>query len=1207
MKKLLCACLALALGMCFASTAWGQATGSFLGTVTDKSGSAVAGATVTVTSQGTGAIRSALTDETGHYIVNLLPVSIYTIRVDFAGFQPVETKDVKLQVDEQREMDFSLTPATVSTSVEVMANAVTVETANPSLGQVITSQEVAQLPLNGRDFVQLATLTPGTTQETSNGSFFTTNASSEVAARGPFSLSVGGSRANSTDWLLDGNDNNELTAGGIAILSSIDSLQEFKVLTYNYSAEYGTRAGPTVLLTTKSGTNDYHGAIFEFFRNTALDAKSFFASSTEKFNLNQFGGAIGGPIRKNKTFFFVDGEQKFQRHGQTFTGLVPTDAMRNGDFSADNFGKPVSGTVITNPNMFGASANPAVFPNVFFQCDGGGNPTAVNPDGSQVQGTPCNKIPSALFANTIGARMIALYPHQTPGYSVNGNNFITQPVRRLDETKFDTRLDHHFSGADSAFARFSYDQAVSYVPGGPTGFFAEPNAFGSNQGIINHARNVAIGETHVFSPTSANQFNFGYNRIFNYITSEGTGSCAAAKLGIPGANLSCGSGASPTCGGGSCGLTSTLVAGGGYWSLGDRGFSPFQGGTNVFSINDSFDMVRGKHDIKVGGGIRINQMNVRAQGFQDGFWVILGSWTSNGFAFPGSSMADLLLGLPIERIHDQNFTGDITGRRWKIYRPFVQDDWRVNKDLTVNLGLAWAMATPISEARGRMANFIPSATSYQWLIPGNGCTAAIQPCTKSGAGAGIQMDWTALEPRIGAAWKVRGSDKTVVRGGYAMYHDSAWSMGGQGLWSNPPFAAESFGFALFGCTTATAYCATHGGTPNVGTGPMIGFSDGFPLLSPPSTPVNFVGNFTTENTDIKLGRVQQFNVNVEHQLPGQIVLTAGYAGSRGSHILNYGNNINVASPTACGQPGFNTIGCGPGGTALPKAFPDFGNVFSINDLGSAHYNSLQIKAETKSSRYGLYALIGYTYSRTYDSGYSDGLSTPIGAPYFPLPNWQNLDWALSQINLNNSFTASVIYDLPFGKGKQFGHDWNAATNAILGNWQVTVIEKVTSGFPIFIVDSNNQSGTGILNSGSASSTIRPNQVGNPLQPGGGAGCPSTLSVSDFYFNPCAFAAPKTTNGGTIGELGSANRAPLSGPGFVNTDFSVIKRFALPWENMGLDFRAEMFNLFNHPQFDTPSAFGGGTGADLADPFHFGRVPGTVNNPRLVQFGLKLTF
>src|SRR6202000_740728 len=201
------------------------------------------------------------------------------------------------------------------TSVEVNATEVAVETSNPSLGQVITSEQVAELPLNGRDFVQLATLTPGTTQETNPGSFFNGGPSSEVSARGTYSLSVGGSRASSTDWLLDGNDNNELTAGGIAILPSIDAIQEFKVLTYTYSAEWGTRAGPTVLVTTKSGSNQWHGSLFEFFRNTKLDAKAFFASSTEKFNLNQFGGAVGGPIRKNKTFFFADIQNKIQRHG----------------------------------------------------------------------------------------------------------------------------------------------------------------------------------------------------------------------------------------------------------------------------------------------------------------------------------------------------------------------------------------------------------------------------------------------------------------------------------------------------------------------------------------------------------------------------------------------------------------------------------------------------------------------------------------------------------------------------------------------------------------------------------------------------------------------------------------------------------------------------------------------------------------------------
>lgn len=1202
-KTIVIAVVVFIAAACCGQLTYGQATGSFLGTVTDKSGAAISGATVTVTSQGTGVARDTKTDDVGRYIVNLLPVSIYTIRVEFKGFQAAETKDVKLQVDEQRELDFTLALSTVSSSVEVMANAVAVETASPALGQVITSQEVAQLPLNGRDFVQLATLTPGTTQETNPNSFFTGGASSEVAARGSFSLSVGGSRANSTDWLLDGTDNNELTAGGIGILSSIDAIQEFKVLTYNYSAEYGTRAGPTVLVTSKSGTNNFHGSLFEFLRNTDLDAKSFFATSTEKFNLNQFGGGIGGPIRKNKTFFFVDGEQKYQRHGITFAGLVPTEAMRNGDFTDNALGVPNPVGAIFNPNMTVPGPDNTSITTPFY-CDASGNPITPNADGSQTQvagGSACNKIPPAMFSNSIGAKMIDLYPLPTPGYDVSGNNYLSEPVRSLNETKFDARLDHNFSSVDSLFARFSYDQATSYVPGGATGYFAEAGAFASNQGIINHARNVSIGETHVFSPKSVNQFTFGYNRIFDYISSQGTGTCESNILGIPGANLNCGPITSTTCTGSSCGLTSVGVTA--YWALGDRGYTPFQGGTNIFTINDSFDMIRGKHDIKVGGGIRMNEMNVRAVGFQDGYWVVSGAWT-------GDPAADMLLGLASLRIHDQNFYGDITGRRWKLFRPFIQDDWRATKDLTLNLGLAWAMAKPISEADGRMADFIPSATSYQWLIPGSGCTSALQPCTSTGPGAGIKMDWTALEPRVGLAWKVLGSDKTVVRGGYAIYHDSAWSMGAQGLWQNPPFAAESFGIQFGGCTTVTAYCASHGGTPNIGTGALVGFSDGFPIIPSPVTPPNFAGSFNSENTNLKQGQVQQFNINLERQLPGQIVLTAGYAGSRGSHILGFGNNINTSTPDACaGGPdpvaGY-TLGCGPGGAYIPLAYPNFpySTIYSINDFGSAHYNSLQIKAETKSARYGIYALIGYSYSRTYDTGYSDGLSTPIGAPDFPLPGWQKLDWALSQINLDNSFTASVIYDLPFGRGKKFGRDWNNATNALLGNWQVTLIEKITSGFPVFIIDSNSNStgGATLVNIGTAAIAGRTDEVSNPFQVGSSAnpGCnglatpPTKLSVSGYWFNPCAFAAP------AAGELGDTPRAPISGPDFVNTDFSVIKRFALPRENMGLDFRVEMFNLFNHAQFGLPAN-------DLNAPSQFGLISSTVNNPRLVQFGLKLTF
>jgi hypothetical protein len=1158
--------------------AYGQATGSFLGTVTDKSGSAISGASVRVTSQGTGASREAKTDDVGHYIINLLPVSIYTIRVEFQGFQAVERKDVKLQVGEQRELDFALSPATVSSTVEVAANEVAVETANPSLGQVITSQQVSQLPLNGRDFVQLATLTPGTTAETNPNSFFTTSATSEVAARGPFSLSVGGSRPNSTDWLIDGVDNNELTAGGISILSSIDSIQEFKVLTYNYSAEYGTRAGPTVLLTTKSGINSFHGSLFEFLRNTSLDAKSFFATSAEKFNLNQFGGSVGGPIRKNKTFFFLDGEQKYQRHGIAFTGLVPSDAMRKGDYSAGPFGNPASGLVITNPNMVGTSTNPSVYPNIYFQCDPSGNPLPANANGSQPRGTACNKIPSGLI-NPIGQAMMILYP--PPNAAGNSSfNFTSAPVRKLDETKFDIRVDHNFSGADSLFARFSYDQASSYVPGGAPGF-AEQNAFGSNQGILNHARNVAIGETHIFSPTTVNQFSFGYNRIFNYISSQGSGSCASAKLGIIGANLGCPNG-STTCkpGAYSCGLVSVLMIGG-YWSLGDRGFTPFQGGTNIFTVNDSLDMIRGKHDFKFGIGIRANQMNVGTEAFQDGFWIpgAIGNFSgyaSTGVNIPGNPTADFLMGLVGVSFHDQTFNGPVTGRRWKIYRPFVQDDWRITKDLTLNLGLAWDITNPISEVAGRMANYDPYVNKL-FVVGQNGVSQS----------AGIQKSWTAFEPRLGLAWKVLGSDKTVVRAGYAIYHDSAWSMGAQGLWQNPPFFAEADAFGLAqqsgipgaGCPFTTSYCHTVLGNQFVS-----GAGLSFQIINSPPVLSTFTGTLFFQPRNFKLGKVQQFNVNVERQMPGNVVLTVGYAGSRGNHVLVAGNNLNTFGPSNC-SPG--RIGCNPDGSPFVPPFspPNGNSVLVFGDYGKTTYDSLQIKAETKASRYGLYALIGYTYSHTHDNGLSDGLGSLLSAVYFPLPNWENLDWAPSQIDLRNSFTASVIYDLPFGKGKKFGNDWNNVTNSVLGGWQLTLIEKITSGFPVPLIDSLNQSGVFFNNGGNGNNFNRPDTV---------ATCdPYAASHKSLqYINAACFVS-------AVGHLGNASRVPVYGPDFVNTDFSVIKQFTLPWENMGLNFRAEFFNLFNHAQFGLPVN-------DVRAP-GFGQVNYTVNNPRLVQFGLKFTF
>jgi hypothetical protein len=1190
-KRALLVVVFFLLAVSFCPLLYGQANGSFSGTVSDKAGAVVPGATVKATSQGTGLSREAKTDDSGHYLIPLLPVAYYTIRVESQGFQATEQKDIRLQVDEQREVDFALAPASVTTAVEVSATEVAVETANPTLGQVITSEQVADLPLNGRNFVQLATLTPGTTSSTSPVSFFTSAASSEAATRGSFSLSSGGSREQETDWLLDGNDNNQLDEGGIAIFSSIDDIQEFKVLTYNYSAEYGERAGPTVLVTTKSGSNQFHGSLFEFFRNTALDAKSYFATSVEKFNLNQFGGSLGGPIKKDKTFFFVDYQAKIQRHGIPFTGFVPTAGMTTPDASG-NYVFPF--TSLTNPYATGTDRS--------FQClPDTTTPEPVSSNGSQPIGTDCATLPAAMI-NPVGAKVIQLYPAPTPNLLGNvGYNYINEPVRKLNEGTWDVRLDHNFSSKDSAFARFSYDQATNFVPGGsPT--WSETNAFGSNQHIENHGRNLALSETHVFSANMINQLNAGYSRIFNHILSFGTGTCEAALLNIPGADLA------SKCDGitgypaslnqapqecESCGMTSFDMSA--YLSVGDRGYAPYQGGTNVYSVSDTLDLIRGKHNIRFGAVFRANEMNVRNNAFQDGFVVDVGSAT-------GDDMADLLLGsLGVFAAHDQTFLGATTGRRWKLFRPFVQDDWRVTNNLTLNLGFAWALATPETEVENRQANF--DVVSLKWYVPKgspgiSGCTV----CVPTDGRVGIQFDKTALEPRIGFAWKALGSDKTVVRGGYGIIHDSAWNQGGQGLWQNPPYYAEvdpfptgvCMPFGATGCGLSNGFLLPAG---TASTTPVAGGA----VYSSPVNPQAYSGTIQSENRNFKQGIIQQFNLNVERQLPGNVVLTVGYGGSRSAHILVSQLNENISSPSACGVVQGYSVGCGF--PSFPYAFP-FQSVDTNNSIGAARYDSLQVKAETKSTRHGLYALIGYTYSRNFDSGLTDGLGTNPGALYYPLPGTAKLDWGLSQLNLNDSFTASVLYNLPFGKGKRYGSNWNGATNAILGNWQVTLIERATSGFPLFVVDSADESG--VFFSYNGNTLQRPNEVGDPNTAGPVAAnptctAPTKVHTLQNWFNPCAFMkAP-------AGELGTAARAPVYGPRFVNTDFSVIKDFPLSFrESMNLQFRAEFFNLFNHPQFFL-QGFAGTGEQDINTPSSFGVVNNTVNNARLVQFALRLNF
>ncbi len=987
-------------------------------------------------------------------------------------------------------------------------------------------------------------------------------------------------------------------------------------MTYNYSAEYGERAGPTVLVTTKSGSNQFHGTAFEFFRNTNLDAKTPFVGTATKFNLNQYGGSIGGPIQKDKTFFFLDYQAKVQRKGVPFTGFVPTTAMITPDANG-NYDQS------TNPLGIGTPDNPLINPYtppqvippntapgpVPFQClISTGLPETPTASGSQpyVNGTTtsCPIIPGSLV-NPIGLAVAQLYPTPTPGIpSGAGYNYANQPIRRLNEGTGDIRVDHNLSSHDSIFGRFSYDQATNFIPGGsPT--WAAQNAFGTNQSITNHGRNAVISEQHVFSANTINQFTAGFNRIFNHILSYGDFAvppCEAATLGILGANLD--SVCSPITGYPtnlnqasndciSCGMTSFQM--GSYFSIGDRGYAPYQGGTNVYSVGDTVDFVRGRHDIRVGATYRAEEMNIRNNAFQDGYIVNFGGST-------GDDIADLLLGtMGAFSAHDQTFLGGTVGRRYKLIRPFVQDDFRVTSNLTLNLGLAWAIVTPETEVRNRQANF--DVTNLTWYVPaGSPATSGCTTCVTTDGRVGIQMDKTGYEPRIGFAWKPAGRQNLVVRGGYAIYHDSSWDQGGQGLWQNPPYYAEVDPFPLGVCTPfgAPGCGLSNGFLLPVGTPSTVTVDGGAgAIYNAPVNPGSYTGTIQSMNRNFKMGSVQQFNLNVEQELPGNVVFTFGYAGTRSRHILVSQLNENISSPSACGVvPGY-TLGCGF--PSFPYAFP-FQVVATNNSIGSAQYDSLQAKLETKSARHGLYALLGYTWSRNFDTGLTDGLGTNPGALYYPLPGTARMDWGLSQLNLNDSFTASVLYDLPFGKGKHFGGDWGSAANAVAGNWHVNVIERATSGFPLFVVDSSD--GSGIFFSYNGLTVQRPNEVGNPNvggPEGGQTNCPAKVHTLSNWFNPCAFEiAP-------AGELGTAARAPVYGPRFVNTDFSIFKDIPMSFrEGTNLQFRAEFFNLLNHPQYWLSGISGTGE-QDIHSPSSFGVISQTLNNPRLIQFALKLQF
>lgn len=1085
-----------------------QASGSILGNVVDSSGGAIPGGAVTITETRTNTTRALTTDSAGRFVANLLQLGNYSVKVAAPGFQEAEKTGIVLEAQGSPEIDFTLVPATVSSKVTVEATPVEVQTTNASLNQVVHSDQVADLPLNGRNFVELATIAPGVSSGDQPGDFFGGGSSSETSIRGTFSLSVGGSRENRTDWLYDGVDNEELTSGGIGVVPSIDALQEFNVLTSNYSIEYGTRAGPTVLLISKSGTNEFHGTLFDFLRNTALNASSYFSPINPEYIRNQFGGSVGGPIKKDKTFFFFDYQGTKNIQGIPSLTQVPTADERAGNFTESFPGAPE--VPIYDPATTQTDQTTGLQTRTQF---------------------PGNIIPTSRL-NPIAVKILSYLPlPNVPG--LLSANYVDVPRQNFTDNEFDIRIDHTFSSTDRAFARFSRDQASVYVPSGLPGFGSQPGGYSSNQTLADRGRNLVLSETHIFSSNKINQFTAGYNRIFDHIVSYGDGTNWSEQLGIPNANLG------------------TYFSSGflnvqfneGYYGLGDRGFSPIQDGTNVFHYSDDFEWVHGAHSFSIGVGMRFFQLNELGDAFPMGEMLFDNLFTagfSNGSlnSSTGNPIASFLLGIPAGGEHDNEFSGSVSGRRWKEFRPYFQDNWRLRPNLTVQLGIAWNYTTPTVEAKNRYSDF--DFATGKLLVAGVNANKA----------AGINPYYLGFEPRIGISYSPF-STKNAIRAGYAILHDAGWNLGAEGLDLNPPFYS-TYSFQTDDVT------------------PVTTLSQGFPVPTVPD--INHLsGNVYSENTNFRPGIVQQFNLNLQRQLPAGTVLTIGYVGSRGSHLQTENWNLNTAPPNLQIDP------------SNLRPYPQFFNIIGLIDRGLSRYDSLQVKAE-KSYQNGLYLLVAYTYSKGFDNGLNDDLGSLIGIPYYPLNTAPNAysrnpsgytDKGLNVTDQTHNFSASALYRLPFGKGTHFAPDAHGFKQASIGNWQINVISHIASGFPLGLSTGVNNSGTALGN--------RPNQV-----------CSGRLShptVQEFFNTSCFVDPPP-------GVLGDASRTPLYGPDFVNFDASLFKTFTLH-EATQLVFRTEVFNIFNHPQFAFP-----GTTTDSPG---FGQITQIVNNPRLIQLALKLIF